>query len=208
MAIDYVIFTDGSSKRTTDGDIFTAYGCIVLNMATKTFMEFSGDLGCRSIRYAESYAIYCGVARVADIAKETTNAISALIITDSRLDVQILTEYIPKWDTSGDVWYKLNGEPVKNQDVYKDIIRISNSVPNVSFSIIHINSHRNKDTEWWGMAHLFKKNGVNVDQETMMTIIDLNSRVDSLARSKMLGMIKEHKKYPDIVRLTRKTTDR
>ena len=203
MSPEYIIFTDGSTI--TVNDMFlTGYGIVILNLKTREYMTRKGDLGNHTIRYAESYAIYKAIAEISRICQDRTDKIKVLVISDSKLDIQVFNQYIPYvWDTSSEIWYTVQKRPVKNQEIYKNAMRLINEHKNIKFKFAHINSHKSKE-KWARQQAQFARYGVSGDKETILGLMKMNSLADKLASSMAEQMRINYIRDPNIVRLKRK----
>lgn len=190
MRPDYILFTDASVRKNKI-KTFAGYSYVGLNVTTGNYTTYSGSLNNESIVFAEAWAIYSGLLY---IIKSNPTA-NILVVSDSKLNVDILTQYIPKgmWDMSGYVWKKSNGKPVKNQKLYKGIMNLLRySSGKIKF--IHINSHKNI-SDITDIINKFKKYNVTMNGDTAKVFLQMNSLADILATTvtdKMKNKVKEN----------------
>lgn len=182
--VNFILFTDGSVRRFKDNDkrkTVSAYGVVVLDVLTKRYTTFSGSLGTDSIVYAEAWAIYRGLQFINKSCKKRMVKPTVLVVTDNKLNVSILSDYIPNlWDLSNwNCWRKRDGSKVKNQEVYQNIMEliIDNDLQ-VRFT--HINSHLSSG-DWKMIQNKLKDSGINLDKELCKIFVKMNNLADNLA---------------------------
>lgn len=185
--VKYIVFTDASRRKGRDGRPYCGYGVAVLNIETQQFIKFGGELSPRSVVFCEAWAIYRGLVKVAEIIKENPpkkgEQIQILVVTDSKLNVEILSKYIPySWDLSDwNRWKKHDGSPVKNQDLYRRIVSFMETHPEIHARVTHMNSHLN-DKEWLRIKKKLSSYGINVRKETAQMFMGMNAIVDRIAQ--------------------------
>lgn len=204
MKPDYILFTDASVRLDrTDHSNVSAYAAVVLNVKSKQYTVISGPLENRSISFCEAWAIYQGLRYLCKIHRENKLKHSKiLVVTDSKLNVQILTDWIQNvWDTSD--WYhwkkKSPGE-IKNQDLYRKIVPLLND-GRFKVKIVHINSHSEKNKT--KQAKIFAKlvdADVKLDKETMRLFVKFNALADETAH----GLVNDQIKDTGFIQLKRK----
>jgi len=199
----YIVFTDASMRRSHEKGArsYCGYGVVILNTETRQFTEFGAELGGNTVVFGEAWAIYRGIQKVRDLTKDKEPT-SVLVVTDSKLNVQILTVYIPYvWDTSDeDHWKRQDGTPIKNQDVYQRIVDIINNNPHLSIRITHINSHLHP-SEWPRTQKKLEKYGIRANSTTSQMFMEMNGRADEIAQSITKKMKEEEEKYGCFIRL-------
>lgn len=186
MKPNFIIFTDGSIRRIIDHDqqeeiTAGSYGVVVLDTATMRYVEFGGRLKTASAIYAEAWAIYRGLQYVNGLCMRKNRKPKVLLVTDSKINTEVLTKYIRNsWDISDwKNWKKRDGTPVKNQELYRDIITLIGS-NGIETKIVHINSHMTRDRIPELQTKL-KSYGIATDVRTAELILDMNSRADAVA---------------------------
>lgn len=192
MEVNFIIFTDGSVRR-FDDKVAAAYGVVVLDYSTKTYTKFGDRLKTVSIVYAEAWAVYRGLQYINRICNKNSMKATVLVVTDSKLNVSIFTEYIPKrWDLSDwDNWRKTDGSYVKNQNIYRNIVElIHNNHMVVRF--LHINSHK-PDIEWKIVQKKAEDNGIHLKKGVCKVFMKLNTEADKIA-SGITQEMKDNKK--------------
>ena len=190
MKIDYVIFTDASVRKDkVTGKCFTGYAYVILNVNKNTYITYSNYLTNDSIVFAEAWAIYSGLRYVSKHIKNS----NILVVSDSKLNIDILTNYIPnKWNMTDKIWRKSDGKPVKNQKIYQLILKlISNTTNKLKF--VHINSHKFQDDSA-EIILKFKKYKVSMNKDTVNVFINMNSIADKLATT-ITGKLKHQKPF-------------
>ena len=182
MKPDFILFTDGSLRRWKEGDktkTTAAYAVAILNTATNQYTVFSGALlNSDSIAYIEAFALYKGITYLkAHAAKKSRIA----AVSDNKLLVSTFMEYIPsKWDLSDyEMWKKANGDPVKNQELLRDILNIIQN-KKFQFRMVHINSHLTRDKAKETYRKL-KEKGINCSVCDAELFIRMNHIVDEEA---------------------------
>jgi ribonuclease HI len=67
--------------------------------------------------------------------------IRVVLYTDSKLLIQSMTQWVPKWERRG--WKKADGKPVKNVELVQQMHQImKNRLPQTIF--VHVKAHRSK----------------------------------------------------------------
>lgn len=203
--IEYIIFTDASGRKSTiTGRLYCAYAGAIVNVKTKQYTTYSGELGDRTVAFSEAYAIYKGVQNASRIIPHGKSDVNILVVTDSKLCVESLSNWIPNsWDLSDwQHWKKHDGTLVKNQEVYRGIIEISNENPWMNYRVTHINSHlQHKD--WEKIKTKLRKYGIVVNQETADMFRKMNELVDTIATDITARMRAEDETYGPFIRLIR-----
>ena len=202
--LQYIVFTDASYKK-RDGRGYCGYGVVIVNMETRQFTEFGGDLSDHTIVFGESWAILKGVQKALELMKNSSHKMKGrvLIVTDSKLCVNILTNFIPRWDTSEETWKTLSGKPVKNQEIYKRITTLLGKYPDVEFRITHVHGHLGKKFEYKIRRDL-EKHGINPTDETVTAFRRMNARVDAIAQGEVDRQIRLESQYGVIPTLKRR----
>ena len=179
--VDYIIFTDGSVlRKTKHAQTHAGYGVVLYNVATHQYTTFGGELGTRTIAFAEAWAIHKGLAILASLVSKPA---SILVLSDSKICVLSLTQYIHAWLKSAgkdNVWYTADHHPVQNQVIYKLIQHTIKTHPKLTVQISHINSHL-LDKEHGRIATKLAQAGFHVDEQTAKAIIKMNALADSVA---------------------------
>lgn len=186
MVPDLIIFPDGSLRK--KGDKFLAgYGAVILNPSTGEYTTISGSLSKESVVYCEAFAIYQGLRYVEHIRKKHHKGkkMKVLVVSDSKLNIRAFTEWIPyAWDLSDwNNWKKSNKEEVKNQDVYRAVLRV---LKNGKYTIrfVHMNSHTAKNAAAREkMRKSLKKANVELNDATLDVFVKMNDLADEAAKS-------------------------
>lgn len=174
---DYVLFTDASLRR-DDDKVYTAYAYAALNRRTLKFTVNADEMISSSIVYAEAYAIYQGLKF---LNEKVSKGSRVLVVTDSKLNVQIIEEYIPNnWDTTDwNHWTKKDGTPVKNQKLYRKILKEIKK-NDMWVKLIHINSHLDsRDIEY--VEFKLEMAGIKLKRSTIHVFMAMNAVVDEAA---------------------------
>ena len=199
----YIVFTDASMRRGqgTGARSYCGYGVVILNTETRQYTEFGAELGGNTVAFGEAWAIYRGIQKARDLIHDNEET-SILVVTDSKLNVQILSVYIPYvWDTTDENnWKKKDGLPVRNQDVYKRIVHMLEDNPHMKVRITHINSHLSQK-EWPRTKKKLEKYGIIADSKTAQMFMEMNGRADEIAQSITKRMKEEEEKYGCFIRL-------
>ena len=185
--LDYIIFTDGSvrtDRRT--GKTYAGYGVVLYNCTTHAYAMFGGELGSRTISFAESYAINRAVAKIIDLVSyDVAMPRRVLILTDSKYCVQSYNVWLPHWKHKAidGIWVNSKHEPVQNQELIKRTLANLSGHNNVRVQITHINSHlsMNKSGDLDRIIRKLKPYGLKADQETAKVIIHMNALADQTA---------------------------
>ncbi len=199
----YVVFTDASFKK-RNGSSYCGYGAVVVNLETNQYVSFSGELSDRSIVFGESWAILKGLQKTLKLIQQSDDISGdVMVVTDSKLCVNILTDYIPKWDTSDwNDWKTRKGQSVKNQDIYKRIVRLLENYPDVHFRITHIHGHQGKSNEGKIRKDLMK-HGITPTDAAVSTFRRMNAMADRLAQAEVDRQIKLETLYGTVSKLRR-----
>lgn len=181
MKINFILFTDGS-VRIFDEHRVSAYGCVVLDVSTKRYTTFGGPMKqSDSIVYVEAWAIYRGLQYINKICKQRSVKPNILIVSDSKLNVEIMTHYIPKvWNLNDwDNWRKTDGSKVKNQELYRNIVEliIQN---NLHVKFIHIHGHTT-EREQSKVYKELKHADIKVPQKLCKVFVKMNAIADEIA---------------------------
>lgn len=181
MTPDFVIFTDGSVRRYPDQKVYSGYSVVVLNLQSKQYTGFCGALNTSSIVYAEAWAVYRGLQYINKICKPIGLKPSVLVVTDNKLNVTILSDYIfNTWDTSDwGRWKKTDGSLVKNQEVYRNIIKLINR-GHMSVRYCHINSHL-EESDWKRIRSKLLDIDIDANQGMCKLFIQMNQIADEMA---------------------------
>lgn len=180
--IKYIVFTDASCRR-SNSSLYCGYGGVILNTDTNRYASYGGSLGERSTVYCEAWGLLRGLIEISNVIKSSKGKepVGVLLVTDSKLNVQILTEWIPKWDLSDWMnWRKRDGSLVKNQDLYRRILRVIQDTPEMKVRITHVNSHLT-DKEWRRIFKKLQDYGINADESTSKTFMRMNALADGIA---------------------------
>lgn len=201
MKPDLVIFTDGSLRRWNEKsrrpDIAASFGVVVLNVHTQKYTSFGNEVNTNSSIMAESMAYYRGLQYAVRLKKKH-KICNILIVTDSKISVDIFHEFIPKvWDISGKVWKKQDGKPVKMQSIYQKILSIIND-NGLNVRFVHITSH-NRKSEWKNVKKKLEDNGIRVSDDIAKLFIRMNDLADKVAtditsRVRMESSIKSYQR--------------
>lgn len=198
MSPDYIIFSDASVKLNGEQST-SAYAAVILNCHTKNYTVIGDILHHRSISFCEGWAIYQGLRYVNHLRKRAKHKrVKVLVVTDSKLNVQIITEWIrDKWDTSD--WYnwkKSTRGEVLNQDLYRLIVKVLNK-PSMKVRLIHMRSHtgKNRKKRRTIVAELAKAD-VNVSDDLVDMFIEMNALADETAHEQVRQQLKHPERYP------------
>ena len=181
MKVNFILFTDGSVRRFHKDQTVSAYGVVVLDCTTKRYTKFGGKLHTDSIVFAEAWAVYRGLQYIHTLCKRRSVKPTVLVVTDSKLNVSILTDYIPNhWDLSDwNHWKKKDGGKVKNQEVYQNILELI--VDNgLTVRFMHIKSHL-KMNEWHLIDSKAKTIGVDLKKSICKLFMKMNNLADEMA---------------------------
>ena len=199
---EYIVFTDASLRRNKTRS-YCAFGVVVLNLKTLEYASFGAELGCRTVTFGEGWAVYRGIQAVCSIVdRKRKDPAQVLVVTDSKLTVKVLSEYIPfVWDTKDwENWKKVDGSPVKNQGLYRKIVALINDHPEIHSRIAHINSHQSHD-DWEKIQSKLKKYGINTDPKTTRVFMNMNTLADSICQGITKKMRDEEEKTGEFIRL-------
>lgn len=180
MKVNFILFTDGSVRH-FDGQTASAYGVVLLDCDAKRCTKFGGPLKSNSIVFAEAWAVYRGLQYINKICKYRSSKPNVLVVTDSKLNVSILTDYIPnQWDLSDwNHWKKKDGERVKNQEVYQNIMELIVD-NNLKVRFMHIHSHL-KINEWQLIQSKASSIGVDLKKDICKLFVQMNQLADETA---------------------------
>lgn len=182
--VDYVIFTDGSVVMDhVTGRTYSGYAVVILNTKTLQYATMGSAMHDRTVNYCESYAIYRGLDKVLRMRRDR---IDVLVVTDSQMSIEAITRYMRGiWDTSDPKnWKKVDGQPVRNQALYKKIKKLIDDNKQMRLHIIHIKSHKDIDRAWPYMQERFAKHGVNTTEEAAKMFMAMNALADRIAYNK------------------------
>lgn len=173
----YVIVTDASSQQ-VDGEIYSASAGIIIDMETNdryTFSEFL-DVG-RDTAYAELFAIQYAIREIMDRSYKLTGI---LIFSDSEGSVNYL-------NSDG----KIKESSTKAVEEIRKWLK-SYLLHNKLYvtKAVHIKSHTSDLNK---MRNHFKKAGLNFNDKTIRTLIDLNHEVDHLAGETLKDGLRKRK---------------
>lgn len=196
---DYIIFPDASVKRS--GTVcYSGYGTVILNTRTNKYVIISGELSKSSTVYCEAWAIFRGMQFVEYVRKKGQR-LKILVVSDSKLNVTAFSEWIPHtWDLSDYTnWKKRDGSPVKNQKLYRMILKVINN-GYYKFRIVHINSHSDKKSELRErIRKKMKSNKINISESTLSTFIQMNDLADKAANEAATNQKKCEGKFSRMV---------
>lgn len=187
MVPDYIIATDGSSRRKPFGGSFTGYSFMILNYHTQRYITYSGPLGDKSVAFAEAWALYQAIRQLNSTISENggkKSGVKVLAISDSKLLVDSLNIWAPySWDKSNYYhWVKRDGSDVRNQDVFRYIFQAMEKY-RIRMKLVHINSHVTDNGTRGYIKHKMEKNKVNLDKRTVNSLIHMNEICDELAQA-------------------------
>lgn len=189
----YIIFTDASFKQ-KHSKSFCGYGVIIINTETNYYAGRSGTLGDKSIVYGEGWAILEGIEQVISLVKKLPTKkrdCQVLVVTDSKLSVNILTKYWKKWDTSDWFNWKLpDGKPAKNQEIYRQILELKRKNSHIKFKFVHMHGHLGKKNEEKIRKDL-ESFGIRATDDAVALFRAMNEKVDTLAQSITDQMIED-----------------
>lgn len=202
--VKYIIFTDASRRTGFSNRQYCGYGVAVLNLETHNYITFGGELSDRSVVFCEAWAIYRGLVKVTELIDKDKST-RVLVVTDSKLNVDILSRWIPyAWDLSDwKHWRKSDGTLVKNQDLYRRIILFMKDHPELRASITHMNSHLG-DQDWPKVKKKLQMYRVNVERETAQMFMFMNGVVDQIAQNITTAMRDRENRDGFYFRLKRK----
>lgn len=203
---EYIIFTDGSVRKV--GKVsYAGYGCAVVDVKHQAYEAFSGSLNSGSIVYCEAFAIYQGLRWIRRLLSRThKNHAKVLLVSDSRLNVQILTEWIPeKWDLSDyRDWKTSSNKPVQNQVLYRKILALLED-QKIKLGVIHINSHLKSNIETvMKIQRKAELSCVKLSEPVTRMMIEMNQKVDELASHESKRMQMMYETHQVGIRLKRK----
>lgn len=180
MVPDYIIATDAGVLLESDKkEVPGGYGFVILNCKTMNYIIQGKPLNGKTINYSEAYAIYDAFRT---LRKLTDSKISVLVISDSKLTVMALSKWSrDTWNTKD--WYhwkKKSGEIVKNQDIYRRIIKYED---NMDVRYVHINSHKDLNDQKMitRMKYKIADAGVTITNKETQLIMQMNEWADKKA---------------------------
>lgn len=187
----YLVFTDGS-VRTWGDNSAGAYSVVAVDAETMKYVCFGGNLKTKSSIYAEAWALYRGLQYIYGILLKEHSQGPVVLVTDNKINVEILTKFIHNWDISDwNQWKKMDGELVKNQELYRSILTLIGT-SDAKLRLVHINSHL-KENETKQLRDTLKSDGISVDLDTAKLFMYMNSMADSIA-SEITAAKQLHKK--------------
>lgn len=198
----YIVFTDASYKRHGEKG-YCGYGVAILNTETKEYGTFGDYVGERTIVYGEGWAINRGIKQALKLVSKQEK-VGILVVTDSKLSVQVHCKFIPhKWDLSDwHNWRTVKGKYVKNQEIYRNTVELVQRYPNVHIRMAHIHSHM-------GMSNSDKikedlsKHGIRADKDTVKMFMTMNDTVDRIAQDYVEKAIKRQLEWETLPALER-----
>jgi ribonuclease HI len=139
--VRFKLYTDGSIDAKTGRG---AYGWILIckngdeDVITeeKTIREDGSTISVLEIK-----AVLDGL-RSAIVHADSTEIVIVDVYSDSKMVVDSMNVYIPKWRRkafSGGPWIATNGQPVANQDLFKEILSVEDGLTEVRY--IHVKAH-------------------------------------------------------------------
>ena len=178
---DYIVFTDGSTLYKRGGiPEASGYGVVVYNCSTREFTQFGGELGDRTINFAELYAIDRAVRFMINLADGERR--NVLVLSDSKYSVD--TYRGRYWSyrrrTVDGIWHTSMRSIVANQRLIKDTVHSIESHRNVRFDFVHIYSHLTNG-KYEKIISKLSDRGYSIDKETALAIIDMNDKADNEA---------------------------
>lgn len=180
--VDYMIFSDASfGNNKCYPEKVCAYSVAVLNLATNKYAVLTEFLGEHTINYGEMYGIYRGFQILNTVTKNTDRNIKVAVVSDSKVSISTLSDYVYRWDKSGKIWKRTSGERVKNQKLIQFIYEKFIDNPKFSIKFIHMNSHKSYDDVGYMRKHLENGYHISLNKKTAETFIDLNALVDKNA---------------------------
>lgn len=185
MKPDIIIFPDGSLKQGNKRS-YAGYGSVILDPERKQYTILNGSLNSSSIVYCEGWAVYKSFVELERYRKmKGIQFLKVLVVSDSKLTVQTFSEWIKySWDlTDWYDWKKGDGQSVKNQELYRRILKIMNN-EHYKVKFVHINSHSNNkrsSIEKIRMKLQYAK--IRLDDNALKTFIEMNRLADEAATS-------------------------
>lgn len=190
MKPNYILFSDGSVRINTKGDHISGYGVVILDTRTSRYVKFGGELNSKSIAFAEVWAIYRGLQFIAGTCKKAKEKAKVLVVSDSNITIQSFNDYIPskKWDLSNwSYWKKSNSKPVKNQNVYRNILTLIDD-HHMTVKFVHMYSHLDiKDLE--KVKNKLSKYNLKATDDMARLFLAMNALADKTASDITYDMI-------------------
>ena len=186
----YLIFTDGSAMSTSENGKFfgnditvTGYAYAICNVETRKIAYDSGTCGNRIVYYAEIYAIYKGLARLA--YKLEGKEVDVIVVSDNKACVKSLTEYMDRWK----IKYKGKKWKVSASDIYHNINELMTLNPNMRVHVVHMHSHKDGRyvTELKSTLRVYN---VCLTRKAARFFININKNVDKSAHKEARADLK------------------
>lgn len=139
--VRFKLYTDGSIDSKTGRG---AYGWILIRkngdedviVEEKTIREDGSTISVLEIK-----AVLEGL-RSATFHADSAETVIVDVYSDSKMVVDSMNVYIPKWKrkaVGGGPWIATNGQPVANQDLFKEILSVEDVLTEVRY--IHVKAH-------------------------------------------------------------------
>lgn len=183
MNIDLIIFTDGSAQ--IGKPQYGGYSCIFVDPRSFIFTVLYDNINSDKVPMLELIAIYRALYQANEIRKSRKmKVINVLIISDHRNHVEALNDWIWNvWDlTNYNTWKKKNGDIVKNQDIFKNILELLGK-GKVNLKIVHMKSHlRSNKTDLEKFCCDMNEKGLSLTPHTAKAFIQFNQIADVYAK--------------------------
>ena len=184
LSPDYIVFTDGSVRQNS----YAGYGVVLYNCHTKQYATFGGELGHRTISFAESYAIAKALGFLASVMNRRGRPV-VLILSDSKYCIQSYGEWMEHWakrarnEYSDGIWLNKDNGPVQNQVIFKRGRAVISKYSTVNFKFVHINSHLEESSgkDRKRIINKLSDAGLTIDGTTARAIIYMNAKADAIA---------------------------
>lgn len=143
--VRFKLYTDGSIDAKTGRG---AYGWILIRkngeedvvVEEKTVREDGSTISVLEIK-----AVLEGL-RSATFRADSAETVIVDVYSDSKMVVDSMNVYIPKWQRkaiSGGPWIATNGQPVANQELFKQILGVEDALTEVRY--IHVKAHADSE---------------------------------------------------------------
>ena len=185
MKPNYIIFPDASLKRCGNTREYCGYGVVVLDTSTNRYITDSDELHGKTIAYGEGYAVYRGLQLIESFRRSGKGRCKVLVVSDSKTTVNAFNVWMRRsWNMSDySSWTKRNGDPVRNQKVFRLILNWCAS-HSYKMKIVHIYAHAERDAELrTAIRKRMSAYRVKINDATLDVFIQLNQLADQLANA-------------------------
>lgn len=184
------IFTDASIKKVHTGETIACPGCeIVLtdeNGLTESVYKSDYFIRNATNNIGELCAILLGLNSLTLFPEFEKKKIN--LFSDSQLCINSIREWIFSWINNqyNNIWYGSSGDPVKNQEIIKQIIQFIYKY-NVNINFYHQKGHvTNTQKSIENAIRVFNNsNGLVTDFNTMQILSHYNNSVDIFTKQSL-----------------------